>query len=186
LACAWKIPERLTRVGVFAPMGPLLPETTDGLVPSLVKLYRLAPEHPAIVRAQMALMAAIAKMLPAVYSTLIAHEFSLADRETYGRLRVADWIGPDRLEFYRQWGRGVAYDVTIPATWPIPLSEIAPVVHLWQGELDVSVSPTSSRYLARTIPDCRATFIPDAGHFWIFEHMGDVLATLVPAAETSP
>ena len=35
LACAWKIPHRLGSVGVFAPMGPFLPETSEGLVPHL-------------------------------------------------------------------------------------------------------------------------------------------------------
>ena len=91
-------------------------------------------------------------------------------------------MSPDRREFFRQWGRGLAYDVTIPATWPIPLSEIRMPVHLWQGELDISVPPSSSRYLARQIPDCRSTFIPDAGHLWMFEHMGDMLDTLVQSS----
>lgn len=67
------------------------------------------------------------------------------------------------------------------ATWPIPLSEIRLPVHLWQGEQDITVPPSSSRYVAQQIPDCRATFIPDAGHFWVFEHMGDILDTLVHA-----
>ena len=50
LACAWKIPHRLTAVGLFAPMGPYLPETVEGLVPSLAKLYRVAPRFPRLVR----------------------------------------------------------------------------------------------------------------------------------------
>lgn len=179
LACAWKIPHLLRSVGVFAPMGPYLPETVDGLVPSLAKLYRVAPRHPRLIRLQMGIMAMLARWLPALYVKLVIREFSATDMATYRRLDLAHQIIPDRREFYRQWGRGVAYDVTIPATWPIPLSEITLPVHLWQGELDTAVPPSSSRYLAGQLPDCRATFIPDAGHFWIFEHVGDVLDTLV-------
>ena len=181
LACAWKIPHRLGSVGVFAPMGPLLPETSEGLVPSLAKLYHVAPQHPRLIRLQMALLALLARWLPSLYAKLIVREFSDVDLDAYVRLDIARWIAPDRREFYRQWGRGVAYDVTIPATWPIPLNEIQLPVYLWQGELDTAVPPSSSRYLARQLPSCRAKFIPDSGHFWIFEHVGEVLDTLLAA-----
>ena len=182
LACAWKIPHRLTAVGVFAPMGPYLPETVEGLVPSLATLYRVAPRFPRLIRVQMALMALLATRLPVLYWKIVSHEFSAADHAVHRRLGIAEWMSPDRQECFRQWGRGVAYDVTIPATWPIALSEIRVPVHLWHGEQDISVPPSSSRYLARQIPDCRATFIPDAGHFWMFEHMGDMLDTLVQSS----
>ena len=121
----------------------------------------------------------MARWLPSLYAKLIVREFSEVDLATYRRLDIAHWIKPDRLEFYRQWGHGVAYDVTIPATWPIPLKEIQVPVYLWQGELDTAVPPSSSRFLARQLPDCHARFIPEAGHFWIFEHVGEVLDTLL-------
>lgn len=179
LACAWKIPHRLAAVGVFAPMGPYVPEATQELIPSLNRLYRIAPRFPRLIRVQMALMAVLAVRVPTLYSKLIVHEFSSLDLAMYRRLGMAEWFIPDRREFYRQWGRGVAYDVTIPVRWPIPLSEISVPVHLWQGAQDITVPPSSSRYVARQIPDCRATSIPGAGHFWVFEHMGDILDTLV-------
>ena len=130
----------------------------------------------------MALMAVLAERVPTLYSKLIAHEFSNSDLAVYRRLGMAEWFIPDRREFYRQWGRGVAYDVTIPATWPIPLSEIRVPVNLWQGAQDITVPPSSSRYVARQIPDFRVTSIPDAEHFWVFEHMGEILDTLIHSA----
>lgn len=126
------------------------------------------------------LFAFIARRFPKFYFKMISHEFGEVDHEAYARLRVSEFIRPDRDESYRQWGRGLAHDMTIPGTWPIPLEQISIKVHLWQGELDISVPPASSRYIAEKIPDCEATFIPEVGHFWIFEHMGEVLDTLVP------
>jgi hypothetical protein len=35
------------------------------------------------------------------------------------------------------------------------------------------------------LPNCQATFIPNTGHFRIFEHMGDMLDVLVPPAGIS-
>ncbi len=55
-------------------------------------------------------------------------------------------------------------------------------VHLWQGEADRSVG-NMGHYLAEKLPNCEERFIPDTGHFWIFEHMEEVLETLVPQPE---
>jgi hypothetical protein len=63
---------------------------------------------------QMGLLALSAGFCPGLSSRLVSREFSDADLAAYRRLDFADWIAPDRCEFYRQWGRGVAYDATIP------------------------------------------------------------------------
>jgi hypothetical protein len=39
------------------------------------------------------------------------------------------------------------------------------------------------RYLEQTIPNCKATFIPGAGHLWIVDHVGEVLDALVATRE---
>jgi pimeloyl-ACP methyl ester carboxylesterase len=65
-------------------------------------------------------------------------------------------------------------------SWGIPLEQIRVKVYLWQGENDTSVPNTQARYLAETLPNCRATFIPNAGHLWHIDHMAEVLDTLVP------
>jgi pimeloyl-ACP methyl ester carboxylesterase len=67
--------------------------------------------------------------------------------------------------------------------WGFPVEDIEIGVHLWQGEDDPSVPPAMGRYLAQTIPNCEATFIPGAGHLWIVDHIGEVLDALVPARE---
>jgi pimeloyl-ACP methyl ester carboxylesterase len=57
-------------------------------------------------------------------------------------------------------------------------------VHLWQGEDDRG-NGGMGRYMAGKMPNCEAIYIPDAGHFWIFEHMGEMLDTLVPPVGSS-
>jgi pimeloyl-ACP methyl ester carboxylesterase len=63
------------------------------------------------------------------------------------------------------------------------LEKIKVKVYLWQGENDTSVPNTQARYLAKTLPNCHATFIPNAGHLWHIDHMVEVLDTLVPRSE---
>ena len=183
LACAWKIPERLISVGVFGSVGPNVPSATKGIIPSLRLLFRLAPHLPWLVRAQMGLVAFLASHFLSLYVRLIFTELTEEDKAIYLRLGLRDLLRPDRAQAFRQGGKGSAYDVTVPGLWPIPLEQINMKVHLWQGEADRSVG-RMGRYLADMLPNCEARFIPDTGHFWIFEHMKEVLEALVPQAET--
>jgi pimeloyl-ACP methyl ester carboxylesterase len=180
LACAWKIPERLTAVGIFASMGPNIPEATTGITPPLRLLYCLAVRKPWswMIRLQTAYLAFTARHFLSLYLKIVSTEMTDEDKAVYRRLGLRERLRLERFEAFRQGGRASFYDTTIPGNWPIPLEEISTRVYLWQGEADHAVGGMG-RYLAQRIPKCEATFIPGAGHFWIFEHMGEILDTLV-------
>lgn len=179
LSCAWKIPERLTAVGVFASVGPLNEETAVGFIPMILTLWEKAPKLPRLFKLQMRFFSWLVRKRPSLYIKMILKEFSEKDLETYHRLQIDERNSPDRLEAYRQKGIGTWYDVMIPANWPIPLQEIKTKVFLWQGEKDESVSPAMGRYIAKHIPSCEAEYIEGEGHFWIFEHCAEMLEKLV-------
>jgi pimeloyl-ACP methyl ester carboxylesterase len=179
LSCAWKIPERLTAVGVFAGVGPLTPETEVGLAAPIRAMWAKAPKVPRLFKLQMRIAAFMARRITSLYIRMVLKEFSEVDREVYERLGMASVLRADRNEGYRQGGIGTWYDAMIPGDWTIPLDRISTKVFLWQGNEDISVPPAMGRYLAERIPDCEATFIRDAGHFWIFEHMAEMLKKLV-------
>lgn len=79
---------------------------------------------------------------------------------------------------------GTWYDVMIPSNWPIPLHEIETKVYLWHGEEDISAALSMGQYMAQKIPNCEAKFIQGAGHFWIFEHLAQMLEKLVSDNDT--
>jgi len=186
LACAWKIPEPLTGVGVCSSLGPFLPETMVNSVSYTRIMWKYVPRLPRFFRAEMAFFAWLARNFPNLYVRLILNEFSETDQKEYARLKVADILLLDRTEGYRQGGIGTWYDTHIPATWPIPLKEIKVKVFYWHGEEDITVPVAMGRYIAEQIPDCEATFIKGFGHFWIFEHksMGKMLEKLVPPSSS--
>jgi len=51
-------------------------------------------------------------------------------------------------------------------------------VQLWYGEDDAIVPIVMGRYLADNLPDCDATFVPDAGHYWVIDNVALILAAL--------
>jgi len=179
LSCAWKIPERLTSVGIFASVGPFIPETDKNIAAPVRMMWTKAPKLPGLFKLQMKLFAWLAKKYPKLYIKMILKEFSKTDRKVYDRLNLAELIQVDRNEGYRQGGIGTWYDVMIPANWPIPLTEIKAKVYLWQGEEDISVPLSMGKYMAGKLPNCEAKFIKGVGHFWIFEHLAEMLEKLV-------
>ncbi len=183
LACAWLIPERLTAVGIFASVGPFNAETDRGINPIVRSLWAVGTKVPRVLRVQMRAFGWLARKAPGLYVRMILREFSDIDRADYDRLGVADRIRSDRHEAYRQGGVGTWYDVLLPTNWPIPLRDIEAPVRLWHGREDTSAPLAMGEYLAREIPDCEATFIEGVGHFWIFEHLGEMLQELAASRD---
>ena len=183
LSCAWKIPERLTSVGIFASVGPLNPETKKGLAAPIRMMWTKAPKFPGFFKQQMKISAWLARKFTKLYIKMILKEFSETDRRVYDLLNIAELIRTDRNEAYRQQGIGTWYDAMIPSNWSIPLDEIKTKVYLWQGDKDISTPPSMGHYLAERIPNCEAEFIEGAGHFWIFEHLPEMLAKLIGELE---
>ncbi len=152
LSCAWKIPDRLTSVGIFASVGPFIPETDKNIAAPVRMMWAKAPKLPGLFKLQMKLFAWLARKYPKLYIKMILKEFSETDRKVYERLNIAELIQVDRNEGYRQGGIGTWYDAMIPGNWPIPLNEIKTKVYLWQGEEDISVPLSMGQYMAEKLP----------------------------------
>lgn len=179
LACAWKIPNRLTSIGVFGAVGPNAPEAVEGALPSLRLLWRVAKPLQWAVRLQMRLMARMARRNPVRLARKMRDlELKDEDKAVFDRQEILELFRVDFPEAYRQNGIGSAYDATIPASWPIPLEEIAIRVQLWHAERDPLVG-NMTRYLARHLPNADLKCLPEQGHLWILHHMPEVLAALV-------
>ncbi len=90
LACAWKIPERLTSVGIFASVGPFIPETDKSIAAPVRMLWANAPKLPELFKLQMKLFAWLARKLPKLYIKMVLQEFSETDRKVYEHLKIAE------------------------------------------------------------------------------------------------
>ena len=179
LACAWKIPDRLTAVGVFGAVGPNVPEAVKGAIPSLQLLWRIAKPLQWAVRLQMRAFAFAARRNPVRLAEKMRNlELKDEDKAVFDRPEILELFRVDFPEAYRQNGIGSAYDTTIPANWPIPLKEIRTKVQLWHAERDPLVG-NMTLYLAEQIPDTELHHLAGEGHLWILDHVSEVLQALV-------
>jgi pimeloyl-ACP methyl ester carboxylesterase len=124
-------------------------------------------------------MSGVAQRYPERLVSQIARSMAKVDRELLSREEVREPFLADIAEGLRPGGKGYAHEAALLAgAWGFRLDEITMPVHLWQGEADRTVPAAMGRALARGIPECKATFVPGAGHLWIVDHAGEVLGAL--------
>lgn len=115
--------------------------------------------------------------------TRLASKFPEVDRRVMTRPEVRALVRVDFPEAFRQGGRGPAHELILYArSWPFRPESIETEVQLWHGDVDRSVGAVG-QYLAKVLPNCRARLIPGAGHFWVIDHMTEVLDSLMSARE---
>ncbi len=185
LACAWKIPERLTAVAMLhSPSPPDAPGYFEEMSRTNRLFLRLAARSPWLMRKNMQFVASMVRRNPGKYIDKISYKFSNPDKAALTRPEIRTALLQNFIDALRQAESGHAYgdDVVLhhALPWGFSLEQIEVKVYLWQGKDDTSVPNTQARYMAKKLPNCQATFIPNAGHLWHLDHMKEVMDTLVP------
>lgn len=181
LACAAKIPGRLTGVGLVSAFAPNRRPATRGLALARRIILGIGKNAPVLLRPQMTIVHLIAIRYPERVLTGFRRTTPPPDREVLGRSEVKETLVADLQEAVAVGGRGLAHESELLAKpWDFRIEDISTPVHLWQGELDANVPVAMGRYLERVLPNVQATFLPGAGHFWFVDHLGEVMETVTP------
>jgi pimeloyl-ACP methyl ester carboxylesterase len=62
--------------------------------------------------------------------------------------------------------------------WNLPFAAIKARTLLWQGTADRNVPVAAALRLAQLIPSCELIRLEGVGHYWIFEHIDEVLTKI--------
>jgi pimeloyl-ACP methyl ester carboxylesterase len=180
-ASAWKLGERVTRAAIVAGAAPFdRPKAVEGVNRDYRNAYALAawPEwllHPILAMHDRT----VRKNPRRALAGLMAH-CSPEDRAILSDPAIGAQVQGYRIEATHQGVRGMRREASILVSpWGFPLEEIRTEVHLWYWEGDSIVPPQMGRYLASRLPRAVPHFLPGGGHFSIFTHWKDILATLV-------
>ncbi len=180
-ACAYAIPLRLTKVGLVSSASPGARQSGPGMPGQ-----RYSNRYSFIVNRLSPWL--LTRAINEILARLVMDDPEMTWRAQSGRLNakpVAEeaFLPPvDREAFtepYRHKARGLAWDARLAARpWGFRLQDIHASVFLWHGEQDVAAPVSMGRYLAKTIPNCQATFYPGEGHDLFTHHLEDILAAL--------
>jgi pimeloyl-ACP methyl ester carboxylesterase len=178
-ACAYKIPQRLTRVGIISGVAPpelpgamgLLDRTSDG------QAVKLGSKAPWLLRLVLAYTVFQFRRDPYKLVAQTRAEVSPPDQAALARADVADTVVRMTGGAFQQGARGAAWDYTLfSRPWGFPLGDIHLPVFLWHGEDDWVCPVEMGRYTAQGIPGCNATFHPGEGHIsLVVNHFAEIL-----------
>ena len=172
LACAYKVPERLTATVVTEVVSPGLP----GYIPRpLVWLLQYAPW---IVAQVLKLRVRSLQRSPDRNWQRRLDHAQPQTRALYELPGMQKFWQDMQLEAYRRGTQGVAREFMLAARpWGFALSDVRATVHLWQPENDKPAA-AAARTVASQLPACNATFIPGADRLWTFSHAEEIFAAV--------
>lgn len=181
-ACAYKMPERLTAVGLMGGISPTdTPTVFDGMNRSNRWQITIARKAPWLLRLLFWQVARELDRKPESVIEQLAEELSEPDKvivmQTDFKASLLEMV----REAFRSGARGVAWDQALIARdWGFPLDEIKTKTYLWHGEMDKLCPVAMGQYMAASIPNCSASFFPNEGHISLYvNHYREILATLV-------
>jgi pimeloyl-ACP methyl ester carboxylesterase len=174
LACAYKIPERLTSVALLGSLGPLdEPQATAGMMVQNQRLFSLARQAPWLLRLLLEWRTRQMRRDFTRFIPRVTQDMAAADHTTFAaHPQMRSQMREAFVEAYRSGARGASWEARVfTQPWGFRLVDISHEILLWQGEDDRNVPLAMGHALAAMLPHCRATFFPEEGHISLFLHL---------------
>jgi pimeloyl-ACP methyl ester carboxylesterase len=175
LACAVWLAERVTRVALVSSVAPpdapgwTARQRTLALLARVPPLLRLALRGAAraVARDAAGALERAWRRLPAVDQAIVRARDISVIAITDSRAAFADG------------GRAAAQEARLLLRpWGLRLDELRVPIELWHGAADTVVPPAMGRCLAATLPNCRARFLPEEGHYLVIPRAQEILGSL--------
>ena len=182
LACARKIPQRLTASGVVCGLGPISESLTlRDMLWNRRLVFSLARRTPWLLRLSAAtVFEPVLRRRPTIILSMITRTPVLPDRRVLERPEVGQALLASLRESIREGPRGILHEISLYIRdWDFRPEEIALTVDLWHGEADPIVPVAHARTLMKQLPQVRPVILPGEGHFSLpINHMESILLAL--------
>ena len=177
-ACAWKLSDRLTQVGIVSCLAPLdVPGATAGMSRQNRLAFQLVGRSSVLRRLLMAKSGMAVRRQPdRVLESGVA---ATVDKEYLDRPDVRRVLLESLSQAYRSGSRGPAWEMGLYSRpWGFRLEDVRTPVYLSHGEQDANAPVAMGRYLASVIPECQAIFHPGEGHLHFIDRLPEILAAV--------
>ena len=179
LACAARMPDRVTRVALIGGLGPLARrDLTKDMRPFNRNALRLAARYPAMARLGIRIAAFWIRRFPRPYISVMSLGAPVADHRILARAPYRTLIVDSTREAVRHGGRGAAWELTLLARqWDVDLASIHTPVRIWQGLDDDIVPVAVARHLNESLSNSECRYLPGEGHL-VVRQLGAILTDL--------
>jgi pimeloyl-ACP methyl ester carboxylesterase len=182
LACAARIPDRVSGVALVGGLGPLSrPELTTEMRPLNRGVLRLAERSPSLARLVVRMLAAGIRWSPRLYVSAMSVGAPRGDHRILAHQAYRTLVVDSTREAVRHGGRGVAWEVTLFARpWDFELAAVRAPVRIWHGLDDDIVPVAIARHLNESLPNSECRYLPGEGHL-VVSDLEAILADLCGA-----
>ena len=185
MACAARIPDRLAGEGLVCPLGPWVGPGASGRMRRLHRFARLMCHTvPWLLGVPGGAAAYMMRRHGEFVVSRVAGRLAPPDRTLLTRSTVREALAASFREAMRKGSRAARCELGLYSrAWGVRPEDVRVPVRLWQGEQDVVIPPAMARHLAERIPDCRAVYFADEGHFSLpLNRTEGILAAVKPPA----
>ena len=175
-ATAYKIPDRLTKVGIVVGLAPTY---VPGILKDMPLVYRFGWENysrfPIIAYLGSLYHSIESRYFPTLFSKIAF--LSKSDQKMIHE--VEDGLTKTSREAFVQGPKGAAKDLVLyTSPWGFDLTKIKAKVFLWYGEDDKNVPLAMGKYFERKIKGSKLTVYPDEGHLISVTHAEEIFNAL--------
>ena len=176
------------RVRAIAIVGGAPPLAELGDMKALLPFYRwmltLYRTRPQLLRRLFYMARPVLSLRPPVRLRPLLLKMLLlrpCDAESLRDAAAFEAIFESQRRAWRASAEGVMADAQIYAQpWGFAIEDVRVPVRLWHGTQDRAFSFHLAEELAKRLPDCKARFVDDAGHYSLpIRHMGAILDDLI-------
>ena len=180
VACAYKIPERLTSCGIISGLA-----SKDLEIEKKFRLFSVFRIFPFLFKFSIWIQSRGMKDLEKAEKNMKKSMKKLpeADRKVLSDPQILSTFIKEGAEAFRQGSKGAYHEVKIYArSWGFNLEDISPKlkVYIWHGDADKNVPIAMGRGMCKVIPNCEGKFYPDEGHYsTIFNYYEEIIDALI-------
>jgi pimeloyl-ACP methyl ester carboxylesterase len=184
-ATAATMPQRLRAIAIVGGAPPLAELTnTEGLLPLYHWMLALHRTRPQLLRRLFYLARPVLSLRPPIRLRPLFLKMLLlrpCDAESLRDAAAFEAIFESQRRAWRTSAEGVMADAQIYAQpWGFTIEDVRVPVRLWHGKQDRAFSVHLAEEVAKRLPDCKAHFIEDAGHYSLpIRHMREILEDLI-------
>lgn len=177
-ACAYALPERVTRTGLISCLGPSDdPDAKRGMPAATRYGLGAARISPILALPMVGLTASQAlrgKMVEGLMRSM-----SFPDRDVLKRPDVRDALGRSLAESFRQGTRAATWDgVAVARGEGFRVEDIVTEVLIWHGERDRNDPVAMARLQEPRLRRAKAIYYPDDGHLIFYSRIHEILPEL--------
>jgi pimeloyl-ACP methyl ester carboxylesterase len=182
-AIAALLPKRVRAVALVSPVGVFDEAVRQKWSRRHALFFSTLPRVPRLMKLAFQILRLFVLYAPRPLLNIFTRTLGKADHAIFSDTRHLKQLLMAFQEGFRNGVDGALYDLELfSSRWQLPFERAVMPIILWQGMTDPMVPPLGAIRLANSLPNVELIRLENEGHFWIFDHVDEVLERLKLAA----